>query len=229
MKREKKDSVLTKHKKWLQELQRTKELIEQENIQKLKLKEESAKRLEEAAKSGKLVFLPKSIDSLGINQTDSKPETDSITANTLIPFNSSAESKEKSKSDGLPIIADSKHPKLKAVKPAWAKLPHNSDDDSDIELDDELNELLEFAEKIDYDKCINDIEVQLMMDQMKKRIGELENEISVDEKRDADSKDTLDKRDKLALMVSHSVDTVCKYNDRLSQLSVEQLDGVVGT
>ncbi|RYH02499.1 hypothetical protein EON65_47750 [archaeon] len=62
--------------------------------------------------------------------------------------------------------------------------------------------MLNFASSLNYDKYISDLEVQLMMEKLKKRIQELEREVSLENEREQDSDLKVARREMLALMNS---------------------------
>jgi hypothetical protein len=84
--------------------------------------------------------------------------------------------------------ADSKssvaRPKAKMPRPAWAL----TEDETaavaeDKELEDE-DDLISFANGLDFDRFIDDLEVQTMMEKVKQRIAQLEHESVVEKQRD---------------------------------------------
>ncbi len=101
VKRPKKDSVLIKHKKWLADLQKTKERLEQEYLEEARRKEEEKIRFQEHEK--KMRDLQRTIMNQG---SDSK---DDVSNYPSVP-ETKAQSKEESKSTKFALSA----------KPAWA-------------------------------------------------------------------------------------------------------------
>jgi hypothetical protein len=84
--------------------------------------------------------------------------------------------------------ADSKatvsRPKAKMPRPAWAL----TEDETaavaeDKELEDE-DDLISFAKGLDFDRFIDDLEVQTMMEKVKQRIAQLEHDTLVEKQRD---------------------------------------------
>ena len=71
----------------------------------------------------------------------------------------------------------------------------------DKEKNDE-DELLSFAESLDFDRYIEDMEVRTIMDGLRHRIAEMEKEVGIDEKREGASEERQAKRDALSQMVN---------------------------
>jgi hypothetical protein len=83
--------------------------------------------------------------------------------------------------------ADSKgvsRPKTKLPRPAWALTEDETAiaaEDKELEDDDDL---ISFAKGLDYDRFIDDLEVQTMMEKVKQRIAQLEHETLTEKQRD---------------------------------------------
>ena len=91
--------------------------------------------------------------------------------------------------------------KKQSQKPAWA-MTEDTDEQRARNLEQaEEDELLEFAEGLDYDKYIDDVEVQVMMEKLRKRIGDLEAEVKVEDQRESAAEERQAKREMLDLMV----------------------------
>lgn len=65
----------------------------------------------------------------------------------------------------------------KSTQPAWAK----SQEKVEQEEGEECDELLDFVDNLDYDKYIDDMEVQNMLNSLKDRIEGLKEEIGEEE------------------------------------------------
>jgi hypothetical protein len=89
-------------------------------------------------------------------------------------------------------------------KPAWALTENKADNVAEAKKELEDDELLEFANSLNYDKYIADLEVKTMMDRLRKRIEELEKEVAVEDAREADAEVRAAKREMLELMVSNN-------------------------
>jgi hypothetical protein len=77
----------------------------------------------------------------------------------------------------------------KMPKPAWALTETAAEEASeDKELED-ADELIDFAKSLDFEKYIDDMEIQTMMDRVKKRINELERDTVVENSRIMESQE----------------------------------------
>lgn len=173
------------------------------------MKEETQKRFAEHEQK----LRQEAISLLRLNQTenmgadmkstmDSKPETDSMEEKVQ-----QALEKARLEASKMSISSQPKpqaKQEAKSAKPAWAMTEEAAsakENDDDFELEDDEG-LLEFAEGLDYDRYINDIEVKTMIDKLQKRIGDLQKEVEVDDQRNAAAEIRAAKREMLALMVS---------------------------
>lgn len=95
------------------------------------------------------------------------------------------------------LIADEK----KQVRPVWAMTEKDADMAADRKEQLEEEELLKFAENLDFDKYVSDVELQSMMDRLRSRIGELEKEVTAEDQKEADAEKWQAKKDLLSIMV----------------------------
>lgn len=215
-KRPKKDSVLAKHKKWLIELQKKKDRLEEEYLDEMRRKEESQEKFQEHERqmrlaSKKILRESKEAAAAAKEQTmDSKDDTKGAgdkhqplaasAPDALQHNNNSFEDTENS----IPTIAQAKTyggaSSSASAKPAWAMTEEAAASQFDEMLQDEENELIEFAKSLDFDKYIGDIEVQTMMERLRRRITELEKEVALDDLREADAASRAALRSKLEQM-----------------------------
>lgn len=208
IKRPKKDSVLAKHKKWLSDLQKTKDRLEYEYVEEIRRKEESQAKFQQHEAQMREV----SRTILKNKDADAKQSKQTVgdkggVIDELQPSDSKSDAKadakvasgpETSAAVNVPTAADAKSGK--SVKPAWALSEKAAEDQKEeMELSEE-SDLLEFAKSLDFDKVIGDIEVQTMMEKLRKRITDLEKEVAVEEQRDADVEARAVLRAKLELM-----------------------------
>lgn len=199
--KKKKDSVLSKHKKWLQDLQKTKERLEAEYLEEQQRKEESLKRFQEGERKLREAALS-SIRAEQKNEGGIAPETDDDRVKATLE-NARREAAEQGSS-----IAPSKGAGGKGgagakgnARPVWAMSEKQTEEkglENGDELDQDELDLLNFANSIDFDKVINDIEVQTMLEKLQQRVLDLEKDILVDEQRATDAKSS--KREMLALL-----------------------------
>lgn len=160
-KRKKKETALTKHRKWLAELQKTKDRLESQYEEEMQKANESKQK-----------FTEKEAQMRQIARNSSAESKDNV-----------AESKSESKGDSK---SDSKiqKPKTKLPRPAWALSEGEAENISEQkELEDE-DDLIAFAKGLDFDRYIDDLEVQTMMEKVKQRISQLEHETHIENQRE---------------------------------------------
>ena len=189
--RPKKETVLTKHRKWLADLQRTKDSLEIQLIDEMTKKAEGVQRFQEQEKRMRLA-------AKELLRAEDKDEAQSDT-NGGDKWDKGGVGPESS--PGAPSSAAASPAEHKAeakaarggkalsAKPAWALTEHTAEEKARLseerELDDEEG-LLDFAQSLDLERFLGDIEVKAMMTQLAQRIGQLEREVAQDEKREAD-------------------------------------------
>lgn len=172
-KRAKKETVLTKHKRWLADLQKTKDKLEMQYIQEMQEKQDQKDAFQNQEKQMRL--MSKELLQGEDKEPAAVPETN----------------------------GEAKAPASKSNRPAWAMteagakdsgIPTNENKD---EFEDDEG-LLEFASTLDYDKYIDDIEVQAMVSKLKERIKSLEREVKDEGDRDSAAAERMSKRELLA-------------------------------
>lgn len=90
----------------------------------------------------------------------------------------------------------------KQSKPAWAFASEKEVENLLEEKEQsEVDELINFAQSLDFDKYIGDMEVQTMMERLKKRITDLEKDVAMEESREAESDERRAKREMLEALV----------------------------
>merc|ERR1712217_871475 len=72
----------------------------------------------------------------------------------------------------LPKAPKPSAPKQQASKPLWAM----TEEEKDLFQDNEADDLINFAENLDYDKYVGDLEFRQGMEAMRDRMGKLQNE-----------------------------------------------------
>ena len=178
IKRPKKETVLTKHRRWLADLQKTKDKLEMQYIEEMKAKEEARNAFQQQEKQMRL--LAKEISS---SNDDAKPETTSPAAE---PKTSSSVSKAMAK------------------RPAWAqtekvaKEVSQSKDEFDLDMGDDEG-LLDFAQNLDFENVMGDIEVKSMMKKLQERIALLESDIKNDNQREGEKAERAAHRELLGI------------------------------
>ena len=180
--------MLSKHKRWLAELQKTKDTLEMRYVAEMKQKEEAKRQFVEH--EAKLRQLTKQLSS---KESDpSNPETTSKESASV-----SSPSRDTTK-----VISKAPGKGSKA-KPAWAmsEKQASSKDDDDLDVGRDAEDLMNFVDGLSYEKYIGDIEVQSMVEKLKRRITELEREVAQDDLREEDAEERARRREALAAMV----------------------------
>lgn len=182
VKRPKKDSVLVKHKKWLADLQKTKERLEQEYLDEARRKEEEKMRFQEHER--KMRELQRTI----MYSSDSKdPASD-----TMSDSKASGSAKPEDSKDSISSKATG--------KPAWAVTEEAAEKLSEAKQAKEEDELLNFALGLNFDRYIGDMEVQMTVERLRRRIAELEREVKEEESRELDAEARAARREMLEMM-----------------------------
>ena len=171
VKRPKKETVLTKHRRWLADLQKTKDKLEAKYVDDMMKKEETKEKFQSQEKMMRLMskdLLQNKVD------LDSKGDKD------VAPTSPGIEEKK---------VATPPASK-KSNKPAWALTEDKAADIADAKDDDFFNMggddegLLDFANNIDFNEVIQDIEVKSLIKKLKEKITTLEKDVKNEENRD---------------------------------------------
>jgi hypothetical protein len=227
--RSKKDSVLSKHKKWLQDLQKTKDRLESEFLEDMMRKEEAQKKFQENERKLRVDAVAQMRSELKENDSQTQHENNS-SSSSINSENAGASGKPQSMDDKVAALLEKARQEVARLdfksqpkensssnggasnnqskvsekkKPAWAMAKDNSDkagESSDDELLEDSEGLLSFAENLDYAKTIINIETQMVMEKLKSRINEIEKEMDNDEKQEKAVELRNAKREMLALM-----------------------------
>jgi hypothetical protein len=132
------------------------------------------------------------------NAAESKnPETNDSPTEKGIISNSDAKSISSSSE-----AKDYQKIKNLGAKPAWALTEEKAEYASDAKALREEDELLNFAKSLNYDKYISDMEVKFMMERLRKRIEDLEKDISLEDQRENDAEMRAARREMMELLVS---------------------------
>ena len=243
LKRPNKDSVLAKHKKWLHELQKTKDRLEEQYVDEAKKKEEAQQKVsisacfccipasfrfqgvsnvfcfcvmgvfchqfqehEKRMRLAARTVLRGEDDKDGAKGSGNGPESSYGGYEVLEDEQAQAQAKHSTTSSSsaraapAKDTAGSKYSHAQA-KPAWAMTEKAADDQyDDLRLDEE-NDLLDFAKSLDFDKFIGDVEVQTVMERLRKRISDLERDVATEDLRNSDAEMRAAMRAKLEQMV----------------------------
>jgi len=195
--RPKKETVLTKHRKWLADLQRTKDSLEIQLIDEMNKKQESIQKFQDQEKKMRKVAKEllhadekeQASPSSSSGGKDEGPET----------VTSSAASSPASQR------AEPKTAKALHSMPAWALTKETADEKQQVLEEREFEDkegLLDFAAGLDFDRLIQDVEVKTMMAKLAQRIAQLEAEVKEDSSREMDAAERAARRDMLALVIS---------------------------
>mmetsp|Transcript_31878 Transcript_31878/g.63197 ORF Transcript_31878/g.63197 Transcript_31878/m.63197 type:complete len:362 (+) Transcript_31878:102-1187(+) len=166
----KKNSVLSKHRKWLAELQKTKEKLQEEFLAD-----------EAAAKEKKEKFMEREAKMRAVVRGTIGPTKHRQEELQLLEETKMAEEKKEADSGSVVPPLNLAEPKTSS-KPAWAMTESVAKEVEDKEMEEEEEDLLAFAEGLDYDKYDEDLELKVLMDQVKARIKALEKDGEMDEK-----------------------------------------------
>eukprot|EP00428_Durinskia_dybowskii_P078293 CAMPEP_0170358512 /NCGR_PEP_ID=MMETSP0117_2-20130122/2267_1 /TAXON_ID=400756 /ORGANISM="Durinskia baltica, Strain CSIRO CS-38" /LENGTH=387 /DNA_ID=CAMNT_0010612725 /DNA_START=110 /DNA_END=1273 /DNA_ORIENTATION=+ len=213
IKRPNKDSVLAKHKKWLSDLQKTKDRLEMEFLEEARRKEEAQAKFQEHEKKMRLAART-TLHSAEDKSSDSKYTGESKNEEKNGPATvsfASDEVKAQSKSDGDSAAADAKTASSASAagakqqrggqfKPAWAMTEQAAEVHNEEAEHGEEDALLDFARSLDFDRYMGDVEVQAVMEKLRKRITDLEREVSIEDMRNADAETRAALRAKLDRM-----------------------------
>ena len=194
VKRKKKETALTKHRKWLAELQRKKDELElQYTVEVIKNTESKDNFMESEGK------IRKKMKEIIKNHKDHKEEEKSMTASeskdsgatfaenkeikvptlpAIVPAASSSSTSPGAKGGESPSEGEKSIPKN---RPAWAYAKQEDADEAaqlaaESKEDEELDDLLKFTEGLDFEKYMDDVEIKTMMEMVSRRIQELEKE-----------------------------------------------------
>eukprot|EP00752_Nemacystus_decipiens_P004145 g3794.t1 len=225
-KRVKHETALTRHRKWLADLQLTKQALEDQYMEDLRKKEESRRRFAEREarmrqmtrelgagsedkhcgneeQGGKAWAIgldekdagsvttsqcyPSSVDDTEHQQAEDAKEGD-------VGSELEHEGETGSRIDPAEIRAVEKRRKRdgKPCRPKWAMTEAKARVEDELKHEEELEDLLEFTRGLDFGRYIKDAEVQSMIDQVKKRILELEGQPEVEEEGLGDDDDHSD-------------------------------------
>ena len=152
----KKDSVLSKHREWLADLQRTKDKLQEEYLQEVEGKEKSRERF-----------------------MDREAKMRAMVRGTLHPDRAESDEEEGDSAPSPERAAQRKRPE---GKPAWALTEAKAMEAADDRLEDDVDNLLDFATDLDFDKYADDMELRVLIDQVKGRITKLEIERNQEDK-----------------------------------------------
>ena len=151
-------------------------------------------------------FMHGSSGSGAADAKDSKESKEGDIAGTAVTSNwgGSAEEKAQAKyvSSSNGANKENKDTAKASAKPAWAMSEAAAEAQLDEMQMEEEDDLIEFAKGLDFDKYMGDVEVQAVMERLRRRIADLEREVNVEDLRNADAETRAAMRAKLEQMVS---------------------------
>ena len=166
----KKDGALSKHKKWLKQMQEERERLEKDRAKEAHIKDERKRDFMEKQARKRSVAMQ---ETSGLCDNKWKGPEEEIDNVELYPSGTSLK-------ENIPPGRPRNH---SIVRPAWALTESVAKDiDNSAKVLEEEN-LLSFANDLDFDKYAHDLELNILMNQVKERIQALQKEKNVDEAR----------------------------------------------
>ena len=175
----KKETALQRHRKWLVELQSTKLELEKQYASDAQAKEDRATRfMEREAKLRKVVKDVKygATASSGGGGADDAAQSKRSAADDDADEGGGAVSQAKGCFKGGAATVVDGATAAALGRPMWAMTEDQALEAADQRDDDDCDELLDFAQGLDFDKYINDSEVSALITNVRARIAELETE-----------------------------------------------------
>lgn len=170
------NSILVRHKKFLKQLERQKNVEREENFNALVERERKTKAFkDQAAKQREKIKGLKQAEGTRTAEEGMEPimedpvlseKPQPLTAANLEAISSTGSAAK------APSAASKKGKKGGAAKPAWAQTEQQIEEAKEAEID----ELLEFAYELDYEKYMEDYEVRQALAIIKDRVNELTQE-----------------------------------------------------
>jgi hypothetical protein len=165
--RSKKHTALSRHKKWLVDLQKTKDSLEQEMLADEQLKLEKKEKFMERERKMRAA----------VRGVDADADADAKDSSRYAGSKYGDDEFDVDFDEGNAPAASQK----KSNKPMWAMTEEKASKAQERKEEEEAEDLLDFAAGLDFDKFIDDMEVRAMMDQVKGRVDELESAIAEEE------------------------------------------------
>ena len=190
--RKKKNSALSRHKKWLKQLQKAKEQFQEQAIIEENAKEERRRKF--AAQQAALRAEVRNTVEDAVDEVDALEmaatklaEAEEINDRAieaemrkLNMYEQKNQEENEGKEEQILGKAQLKRANNNKSKPAWAL----TEDQKDQLEDEEADDLMDFANNLDVDKYLDDLEVRAALESVRQRIQELDNE--EEEEEDAD-------------------------------------------
>lgn len=182
MDRKKKNSVLSRHKKWLKQLQKAKEQFQQQ-AEEEEQKQEN-KRMRFAAQQAALRAEVRNTLEVGVGEADMMEMAASKLADVqdandreitkeIQKINEYEQKNEENEEQNNSAWRDEQRERQLGdmrSKPAWALTAQQKD----VLEDEEADDLMDFAQNLDVDKYLDDLEVRAALESVRNRIRQIE-------------------------------------------------------
>jgi len=160
--RPEKETALRRHRKWLADLQATKEQLEKQYLEDIQVKECRHKRfMERQAKMRAIIRSAKVVECSNSQQTNASD----YLVNETNTQNEDAKHTAKIAEEEEELISN---------RPMWALTEQQAEKATHCIGVAEVDKLVEFANSLDFEKYINDTEVSSLIENVRARITELE-------------------------------------------------------
>lgn len=189
----KRNSALANHKKWLKELSRTKEELQAQHLEELKEAAERRKRFLEREREVRAAIL----ETMGVKSPEPEEENVSeeqlnkeikeLVVNVNAKDGNEGESKEE-KSFTQSLTEAQKKKLERKEKPAWALTQEKYAEAKEEKEEEEVDELLSFAENLDFEQYVADYEIRAALEKVRDRISELSRHKDLQESKDEEKK-----------------------------------------
>lgn len=189
--RPKKETVLQKHRKWLEELQATKEQLDKQHADDAKAKADRQKRFMQREAKLRAIIRKSKQQALehGVDTSSQEKVCEDSDLRDAKAFSDDDKAVPE-----LEDKVDSLEAQAKLRRPMWALTEKQADEATDMVDKEEADELLEFAHNLDFDKYINDSEVSALITNVRARIHELETDKQLSDQMETKSEASVDRQ-----------------------------------
>ena len=234
--RKKKNSALSRHKKWLKQLQKAKEQFQEQAIIEENAKEERRRKF--AAQQAALRAEVRNTVEDAVDEVDALEmaatklaEAEEINDRAieaemrkLNMYEQKNQEENEGKEEQILGKAQLKRANNNKSKPAWALTENQKDQLEDEEADD----LMDFANNLDVDKYLDDLEVRAALESVRQRIQELDNEEEEEEDADLENNAENDYGSKYEEKDSNENQKPRKKRVKKVKLTKESLNALIG-
>lgn len=234
--RKKKNSALSRHKKWLKQLQKAKEQFQEQAIIEENAKEERRRKF--AAQQAALRAEVRNTVEDAVDEVDALEmaatklaEAEEINDRAieaemrkLNMYEQKNQEENEGKEEQILGKAQLKRANNNKSKPAWAL----TEDQKDQLEDEEADDLMDFANNLDVDKYLDDLEVRAALESVRQRIQELDNEEEEEEDADLENNAENDYGSKYEEKDSNENQKPRKKRVKKVKLTKESLNALIG-